>query len=116
MRGHKEAVRSLSKSSEFLIISGSEDKTIKIWKQGGKLVKTIEGPLDFVRCVLGIPGNKVIAATRDFELACYDIRSGELIYLLKGHILPVWDLVQVNPKVIASSSADYTIRLWNLES
>lgn len=62
-------------STEKLIISGSEDKTIKLWSQTGACKKTIEGPLDFVRCVLGVKENKVIASTRDFDLACYDIKS-----------------------------------------
>ena len=35
-------------------------------------------------------------------------------YLLKGHILPVWSLVKINDTTIASSSADYTIRIWDL--
>lgn len=63
-------------SSNNLILSGSEDKTIKLWTKNGDCRKTIEGPLDFVRCVLGVPGNKLIASTRDFDLACYDIESG----------------------------------------
>lgn len=37
----------------------------------------IEGPLDYVRCVLGIPGNRVVVSTRDFELAIYSLDSGE---------------------------------------
>jgi WD40 repeat protein len=69
-------VRSLSLSSENMIISGSEDRTIKIWTKSGKCKTTIEGPLDFVRAVLGVSNNRVVAATRDFELACYDINSG----------------------------------------
>ena len=110
----------MSLSSEHQIISGSEDKTVKVWTKGGKCLHTvgsnITGPLDYVRAVLGISGNRVVCATRDFELACYDIKSGELLFLLKGHILPVWSLVQINSHTIASSSADYTIRIWDLDT
>jgi len=113
--GHKEAVRSLSLSSENNIISGSEDKTIKVWKKNGKCIQTITGPLDYVRCVLGISQQRVVASTRDFELAVYSIIQGEKMFKLRGHILPVWSLVSINENTIASSSADYTIRIWNLE-
>jgi len=37
----------------------------------------IEGPLDYVRCVLGIPDNRVVVSTRDFELAIYSLDNGE---------------------------------------
>lgn len=32
LKGHKEAVRTLSISSNGLLISGSEDKTVKLWE------------------------------------------------------------------------------------
>jgi WD40 repeat protein len=67
--------------------------------------------LDYVRCVLGISENRVVASTRDFELAIYSIVTGEKMFRLKGHILPVWSLVSIDENTIASSSADYTIRI-----
>ena len=71
-----------------MLISGSEDKTVKVWDKNGKCVVTIgkivspesgkiEGPLDYVRSVLGISENRVVASTRDFELAIYSIFSGD---------------------------------------
>ena len=35
--------------------------------------------------------------------------------MLKGHTLPVWALLEYAPGFLASSSSDYTVRLWNLE-
>jgi WD40 repeat protein len=36
--------------------------------------------------------------------------------MLVGHTLPVWALAELKEKIIASGSADFTIKIWNLEN
>jgi WD40 repeat protein len=44
----------------------------------------------------------------------YNINDGKRISYLKGHKSLVFDLVQLSADLLASSSRDQTVRIWNL--
>jgi WD40 repeat protein len=44
----------------------------------------------------------------------YNINDGNLVSSLKGHTSDVEDLVQISADLLASSSLDDTVRIWNL--
>lgn len=74
LNGHQQGVRSLSLSSSGRLISGSEDKTIRIWNAlTGKCEEILDGHDDFVRVVLGIKEERVVSGSRDNSLRIWDI-------------------------------------------
>jgi WD40 repeat protein len=83
-------VRSLSLSIDGKLISGSEDKTIKIWSIiSGELEKTIEGHNDYIRVVLGLTDGRVASAGRDNQLKIWNLAKAVLI--INNYIFPSKD-------------------------
>ncbi|MEE1203610.1 MAG: hypothetical protein UHN59_04835, partial [Bacteroidales bacterium] len=68
LEGHSEYVYSVAYSPDGTkIISGSKDKTIKIWDANtGECLKTLEGHSDDVRSVaFSLDGTKIISGSFD---------------------------------------------------
>ena len=115
--GHNDAVQAIAISKDGnLIISASEDKTIKIWEKNGKLRKTLIGHTEGVRAVAISPDRtKIVSGSRDKTIRIWDLNGNE-IATLTGHIAPVYGVdVHPNGKQIVSASADNTIKIWNLK-
>jgi len=81
-RGHTRAVKSVefSHSGKF-IISGSEDKTIKLWEvSSGRELRTFNGHQSDVNDVLFTPNDKqLISASRDGSIYFWDVLSGNIL-------------------------------------
>ncbi len=63
------------------------------------------------------PGSDRIAVTgRDHTAAIIDAKSLSVLGRLKGHRAAVWDAAWVTANTLLTSSADYAIREWDLDS
>jgi len=105
------------------IVSGSSDRTIRVWNRDGSLRQILTGHTNWVTSVDLSPDNQVLAsASRDntIRLWFYDAKAGEFdphrCLVLKGHDGPVMD-VRFSPEgdIIASASEDNTVKLWKLD-
>ena len=69
------------------ILSGSGDKTIKIWEiSSGKCIKTLEGHNETVTSVSYSPDGKYISSgSLDKTIKIWEISRGECIRTLEGH-------------------------------
>jgi WD40 repeat protein len=112
---HQDNVRDVvfSPDSE-LIVTVSNDTTVKIWKRTGKLLNTLRGHTNRVYSVSFSPDGQTIAsASRDGTVKLWE-RRGNLIKTLKGH--GDW-VVNVNfspdSQRLASASRDGMVKLWN---
>lgn len=103
--------------NEKIIVTGSADKTIKIWSFKGQLKSTIEGHTDTVSKVIFSPDNKIIASgSYDGTVKIWTI-GGRLLESLKQKTL-VYD-ISFNPKdntMIASANGDGVIQIWNIQT
>ncbi len=139
--GHTSTVSSLTTWNDK-IISGSEDKTIKIWNIHPSNLKnqefdkeptqsktdsssclgietrncemTLEGHTNVVSC-LDILNNKIISGSYDHTVKIWNIENGTCEITLKGHTNAISCLALVNNEII-SGSFDGTIKIWNAES
>ena len=114
---HKKVI---SSGSVFVkdnrIISGSWDKTIKIWDiNTGECLKTLEGHTDNVNSVF-VKDNLIISSSNDKTIKIWDINTGDCINTLKGHTSAVYSAVSVLDNLIISSSEDKTIRIWDINT
>ncbi len=125
-KGHTESVNSVAVSSdERLVISGSDDKTIKIWKlpknkniSDISLVRTLTGHTNVVDAVAIAPNNQILASgSWDQTIKIWNLDSGELIQALEGHS-EIVNAIAISPdgQFLASGSKDNTIKLWNLQT
>ncbi|MCF6360828.1 MAG: caspase family protein [Cyclobacteriaceae bacterium] len=81
-RGHSRAVKSVDFSHDgAFIVSGSEDKTIKIWElSSGREIRTYNGHQSEVNDVLFTPDDKMlISASKDGRIYFWDALTGNII-------------------------------------
>ncbi|MBE9124432.1 serine/threonine protein kinase, partial [Tychonema sp. LEGE 07199] len=116
--GHSNAVTSVAFSPDgATLASGSEDKTIEIWKlEAGKRWYTLTGHSDWVTCVAFSPdGTTLASGGRDKTIQIWDLNKGKWWYTLRGHEDRVYAVAfSRDGQVLASGSRDKTVQLWNL--
>ncbi|MBE9206984.1 hypothetical protein IQ244_10725 [Nostoc sp. LEGE 06077] len=97
-----------------LIISGSADNTIKLWRADGTLLKALWGHQDIVNSVSFSPDGQTIASgSQDMTVRLWS-RDGKPLNILKGHTAVI-NRVSFSPdgQIIASASTDNTVKLWS---
>ncbi|NJM73169.1 MAG: protein kinase [Scytonema sp. RU_4_4] len=117
LSGHTGSVWSVALSADGLtLVSGSEDKTIKIWHPNtGQLSRTLKAHSDSVRTVsLSSDGQTLVSGSGDDTIKIWQSRTGELRHTLRGHSLPVWSVAfSRDGQILVSGSQDNTIKVWN---
>jgi WD40 repeat protein len=100
-----------------LASSGASEESIQIWSlTTGQTKLTIQTNSPYVDS-LKLLNNKIhLAASIGFgEINIYNINDGNLVSFLKDYdYIWVQDLVQISDDLLASSSDDQTVRIWNL--
>ncbi len=123
-KAHSESVNSVAVTpDEQFVISGSDDKTIKIWKLPKNknitditLVRTLTGHTDVVDGVAIAPNGQILASgSWDGTIKIWNLSSGELLQTLEGHT-EIVNAIAISPdgQFLASGSKDNQIKLWNL--
>lgn len=119
LRGHDEWVNGIAVSADgSTIVSGSGDKTVRLWDTRKMECRhTCRGHTDFVRSVCVTGDNKyVVSASDDCYLRVWDFKTGANVRQLKGHQKGIYCVSanQTNHSLIASSSRDATVKVWNV--
>jgi WD40 repeat protein len=119
LEGHSNYVNSVAYSPDGTkIISGSEDKTIKIWDANtGECLKTLEGDSDYILSVAYSPDDKkIISGSVDRTIKIWDANTGQCLKTLEGHSNRV-SSVAFSPDgtKIISGSYDKTVKIWGEE-
>ncbi|MEG4068960.1 ABC transporter substrate-binding protein [Microcoleus sp. Pol11C2] len=98
------------------IISGSDDKTLRLWDLKGNPPKVFQGHTDKVTSVAFSPdGKTIISGSDDKTLSLWDLK-GNPPKVFQGHTDKVTSVAfSPDGKTIISGSDDKTLRLWDLE-
>ena len=94
-------------------VSGSHDRTAKVWTLDGALERTIE--VGWVLCVAALPdGVHFVVGLGNCEVRLYHV-DGTLVHTFKGHTRPVI-AVAVTPdgQHIISGSSDNLVKVWSV--
>ena len=97
-------------------VSGSRDKTIKLWDVGtGDLLRNFEGHADGVTSVSFSPdGTRLLSGSRDKTLKLWDAAKGDLLRSLEGHTGQVTSVAfSPDGAQVLSGSVDKTLKLWD---
>lgn len=113
--GHSDGVLCCQYDNNNLLMTGSYDKTIKIWNvDTGKLLRTLTGHTRGVR-TLAFDEQKLISGGLDGTIKVWNYRTGQCISTYTGHSEGVIS-VDFHDKVIVSGSADSTVKVWHVDT
>ena len=120
--GHTGVVYSLSYSPNGAhVVTGSEDKTIRIWdvESGAVVGEPLAGHTDRVMSVAYSPdGRHIISGSEDHTIRIWDAKTGTAVgNPLEGHADGVLSVAySPDGRHIISGSYDRTIRIWGDEA
>ncbi|XP_033970190.1 LOW QUALITY PROTEIN: F-box/WD repeat-containing protein 7-like [Trematomus bernacchii] len=111
LKGHDEHVITCLQFSGDLIVSGSDDNTLRVWSAvSGKCLRTLSGHTGGVWCSQ-MSVATVISGSTDRTLRVWDAESGECVHTLYGHTSTV-RCMHLHGDRVVSGSRDTTLRVW----
>lgn len=116
LKGHGGWVTSIATTGEApdLILSGSRDKTLIVWKDG-KAAKRLVGHAHYVSDVaLSLDGSHALSGSWDGTLRLWALETGKTVFRFIGHTKDVLSVAfsTCNSKIV-SGSRDKTCKIWN---
>ena len=112
---HTNWVDAVEIISKDLIASGSDDNTTQIWSiSTGQTVRTLYTESQVYSLKLLSDGTSLAVGLQNGQIKVFNINNGQLVYSFQAHASYVFDFALINPNLLASSSADQIVRLWNL--
>ncbi|KYC40002.1 hypothetical protein WA1_29020 [Scytonema hofmannii PCC 7110] len=102
---------------DFIIASGSRDKTVKLWRMDGGLINTWNAHNGWVNSVTFSPDGKfLVSGGEDNVVKLWNVADAKLMRTFTGHTERI-TRVKFSPdgKIIASASGDKSINLWKLD-
>ena len=113
---HTDVVNAIEYISMDTMASGGYDSTIQIWSiSTGQKLMTINPGVGVISLQLLSNGFYLAAGFYSGQINIYNIyNNGSLVSTLNGHTDIVEDLVLINSNLLASSSDDKKVRIWNL--
>jgi uncharacterized protein YjbI with pentapeptide repeats len=121
LSGHRAPIFALAVSSDGTkLVSGSKDKTVKIWDiKQRKPIKTL-GVLDGHRgairsLVIADGGRLIVSGSDDRTIIVWNTKTGEIVDRIKKHKGKIIGLaLSLDRKSVISSSKDKSVRVWHL--
>lgn len=114
--GHEACINSLIMITDFVLASGSNDKTIKLWKiNTGICIKTLTSD-SCVYVLLKMSGNLIVSGCQNKTIILWDISTGECLQNFNNHSNYIWSLAKLNDSLFLSGASDNTIRINKIET
>lgn len=114
-----EEEKKFSAKVSYILASGSEDKTVKVWDVNtGQCLRTFQGHSNRVTSVAFSPDGKILASVSDdHTVKLWDINTNYCLHTLQGHIGRIWSVdFSTDGRTLASACHDQTIKLWDIET
>ncbi len=112
--GPEGRVCSVCVTKDGKIVSGSGDKTVRVWDMQGKELAICRGHEDPVLSVCVTKDGKIISGSFDTTIRVRDIQ-GKALAICTGHEDLVYSVCVTNDGKIVSGSSDKTVRVWDMQ-
>jgi len=116
LAGHRDNITAVKFHPMFnLVVSGSQDATIKIWDfETGEFERTLKGHTNVVQSLdFDHTGKLMVSASADLTIKIWDFQTYECMKTLHGHDHNVSSAIFLpSGDQIASASRDKTIKIW----
>ncbi len=112
--GHEGGVSSVCITKDGKIVSGSSDKTIRVWDMQGKELAICRGHKDSGLSICVTNDGKIVSASWDRTVRIWDMQGKELA-ICRGHEGWVMSVCVTNDGKIVSGSWDRTVRVWDMK-
>jgi hypothetical protein len=117
--GPSSSVNSVAISSDnSKIVSGSWDKTIKVWELNtGRLLNTLEVSSPVTSVAISSDNSKIASGSWDKTIKVWELNTGRLLNTFEGRSFGVTSVaISSDNSKIASTSSDNTIKVWDLHT
>jgi len=112
---HVSHVMALTMLHSGELVSGSDDKTIRVWDVSkGECLKVLKGHDYGVSALTVLPSGELVSGSYDKTLRVWDVSKGECLKVLRGHEGEVLALTVLPTGELVSGSDDKTIRVWDV--
>ncbi len=111
--GHRGGVLAVDQSADGeWIASGGTDRTVKLWKPDGTLIRKLPTSATPHGIRISPNGQFVATANVDGKVQLWTL-DGTASLTLKGHTAPVWNVTfSPDSRFLVSASGDRTLKLW----
>jgi WD40 repeat protein len=115
--GHDGGVLTVDISADDrYIVTGSNDKTAKLWQRDGTLLHTLRHNATVFRVAFSPDSRTFVTGSLDGSVRLWRI-NGTQIATWQAHSGPVWGVAfHPDGNIVASSSGDDTAKLWDISS
>ncbi|CEP19878.1 hypothetical protein [Parasitella parasitica] len=118
-RGHSGIVNScqVARRGAELVVSGSDDCTVKIWDNRTKeAVSTFENEYQVTSVCFSDAGDMIYSAGLDNDVKVWDVRKNQLAYTMKGHMDTIAGMsLSPDGNNLLTNSMDNTVRIWDIK-
>jgi len=112
---HDDRVNCLVELSLNTFISGSDDKSIKVWNlQTKKCISLLIGHNSHVTCLVKLSDNIIASGSRDTKIIIWNVNAGAMIKQLSLHNKPLRNLVLITDNKLASYAFDLRLNIINV--
>ena len=84
LRGHTNCVRSVIKLNETTIVSGSMDRTLRVWDLTNNIYRVLSGHTNCVNSVIKLNETTIISGSMDRTIRIWDL-TDNISRVLTGH-------------------------------
>jgi len=97
-----------------IIITGSQDKSIRLWYRGEQQKEIANAHDDIIRAFTEVPGLGFASCSNDETVKLWST-DGELLQTFKGHQGFVFSVITLITGEIASAGDDCCVKIWQTD-
>nr|CFW94225.1 Eka-G protein beta 3 protein [Euperipatoides kanangrensis] len=118
LKGHTTFINSchVARRGPQLVVSGSDDGTIKLWDSRKKgTLQTFQNTYQVTSVTFNDTAEQIMSGGIDNDIKVWDLRKNDILYKMRGHIDTVTGLaLSPDGSYLLSNAMDNTARIWDV--